>query len=159
MKHAIVFLFLLAGILISGCSDDKKEEAARLEQELMGGDTTTEEAVEQESAPDTLAPERKLPTRSPGAIPSESSFDLPEKPAGSGYAVQVAGCEDPKYATYLVGVYTNRGYEPYVTQATVGGQVYYRVRIGLFASMTEARSLSAELQDKFSISPWIDFVS
>ena len=73
--------------------------------------------------------------------------------------MQSAGCEDPKYATYLVGVYKKRGYKPYVTQANVGGQVYYRVRIGLFASMSEARSLSAELQDKFSIAPWIDFVS
>lgn len=158
MKHVILFLFLLSAILVTGCSDDKKEEAARLEQELMGGDSaqSTESPA---MTPDSMSPTKPAPTREPGAIPSERQVNLPGKPAGAGYAVQVAGCEDAKYADYLVGVYKSRGYEPYVTQANVGGTTYYRVRIGLFDTMSEARTLQAELQDKYSITPWIDFVS
>jgi cell division septation protein DedD len=159
MKYTVLFLFLLAAVLVTGCSDDKKEEAARLEQELMGGDTASDTSGKPAQTPDSMEPGMTAPTHEPGAIPSEKQVDLPGQPTGSGYAVQVAGCENADYATYLVGVYKNRGYEPYVTQTSVGGITYYRVRIGLFETMSEANSLKAELQDKFSIAPWIDFVS
>ena len=160
MKYAFLFLFLMVLVLGTGCSDDKKEEAARLEQELMGDDSTSDMAAKQGMPADTTATSAMaVPKHEPGAVPSEKKVNLPGKPAGSGFSVQIAGCENPDYATYLVDVYTRRGYEPYVTQATVDGQVYYRVRIGLFATLTEAKTLQAELLDKYSISPWIDLVS
>ncbi len=66
---------------------------------------------------------------------------------------------EPTASCGAPGVYQNRGYEPYVTNETVDGQMTYRVRIGQFESFNDAKALKNELGDKYSIEPWIDFVS
>lgn len=147
-KFPVVFVLLL--LLVFGCSK-KQEEAAELEKELMG-------------KPDTVAEVARPPvdttTQAVGAaaVPRETKPPIPSAPAGSGYTVQVAGCEDRAYAEHLVEVYTERGYEPYMTAATVNGQTYYRVRLGSFASLSEAKALKSELKDRFSLDAWIDYV-
>ena len=78
-------------------------------------------------------------------------------PAGGGYTVQVAGCEDQAYAEYLVEKYTERGYDPYIATANVNGQTYYRVRIGSFETLGEAKALKTQLADRYSVVAWIDY--
>ncbi|HUV30297.1 MAG TPA: SPOR domain-containing protein [Acidobacteriota bacterium] len=148
----LMVLMVLLGLLIVGCSD-KKEEAERLEQEMReveaGADTAALPAVDTsaETAPADAY-----------AVPKEQAPEpmMPQRPLGSGFTVQVASCEDEDYARYLVGVYGQRGYEPYVVEQTIEGQVYYRVRIGLFATSAEARALKEELKDRFSVEAWVD---
>jgi len=147
-KNLAVVAFLL--LLVFGCSK-KKEEAAELEKELMGQQDTVAEVT---TAPaDTAGPQEAIST-----APRESEPPIPSTPAVSGYTVQVAGCEDQAYAEHLVEVYTERGYEPYLTTATVGSQTYYRVRLGSFESLSEAKALKSELKDRFSLDAWIDYV-
>ena len=147
---SILLLFMLV-VLVVGCSK-KKEEAAQLEQELTGqADSAAQMAAETVPAPDTMAP-----TADAAAMPEE----VPgyQAPVGSGYTVQVAGCEDRTYAEYLARKYTNRGYEPFITSVSVGGQTYYRVRIGNYQYLSEAKALKAELADRYSIDAWIDYM-
>lgn len=149
--YKLILLFLLGVALVGGCSK-KKEEAAQLEQELTGQvDTAVQAPAETVAGPDTMAP-----TADAAAMPEEAPAY--HAPAGSGYTVQVAGCEDRTYAEYLAQKYTNRGYEPYITATNVGGQTYYRVRIGSYQSLSEAKALKAELADRYSIKAWIDYV-
>ncbi|MFQ5500250.1 MAG: SPOR domain-containing protein, partial [Candidatus Zixiibacteriota bacterium] len=84
---------------------------------------------------------------------------MPKRPEGAGYTVQVAGCESQEYARHLIGLYTERGYEPYMTTITIEGQLFYRVRMGLFPSVAEASRLRADLNDRFSIEAWIDYTN
>jgi len=141
---------LVLSLLAIGCSK-KKEEAAELEKELMGQqDTMAEVSAE---PVDTVSPPVSV-----AQAPKETEPPIPSGPIGSGYTVQVAGCEDRAYAEYLLEVYTGRGYEPYLTTATVGGQTYYRVRIGSFESLAEAKAMKVELRDRFSLDAWIDYV-
>jgi cell division septation protein DedD len=141
-------------LLIIGCSNEQKEEASRLEQEMRQMEDTVADTTPAETAPDTS--EMATPSNA-GAIPQETELaGLPGRPAGSGYAVQVASCEDESYARYLVGLYAERGFNPYVETYDEMGQTYYRVRLGLFDTLAEARAVKAELADRYSINPWID---
>lgn len=158
MQKKLLLLFIGLAIFVAGCSDDKKEEAARLEQELLGEDTAADTMVSELATPDSLQPQRRAETGDAGAIPDEDIPALPEQPAGSGFAVQVAGCEDSGYASYLVDLYRTRGYDPWVTTATVNGQLYYRVRLGFFETQAEANLMKQELNDKYSINPWVDYI-
>ncbi|MBN1212406.1 MAG: SPOR domain-containing protein [candidate division Zixibacteria bacterium] len=154
MKLHWIALILLTLVLLVGCSEDSKKEAAKLEQEMTGeqaGADTAAAAVE-----DTLG-EISKPIDA-GAVPEEEEeVFIPSQPAGSGYTIQVASCESMEYAQHLIEIYTQRGYEPYMTRVEVGGQLYYRVRIGNFQAKSDALSLKAELMDKYSIQAWVDY--
>ncbi|UCG62737.1 MAG: SPOR domain-containing protein [Candidatus Zixiibacteriota bacterium] len=142
-------LLLLAVLLLTfGCSK-KKEEAAELEREMAGTQDTVAGTAE-------MPVDTSPPVADVTAVPKE-----PEPaytvPAGEGYTVQVAGCEDQSYAEYLVEKYSERGYDPYIASAEVNGQMYYRVRIGSFETLGEAKALKAQLVDRYSVDAWIDY--
>ena len=151
---------LLGGLVICllvGCSDEKKEEAAQLEQELQdmeGGRDTVAETMT-----DTTGMADETSVADASAVPEEEQPDMssmPPAPQGEGWTVQVASCENREYARHLVDVYFGRGYEAYVTSAMVEGQTYYRVRIGNLQTYPAAKALKLELADRYSIAPWID---
>lgn len=156
----ILVAMLVLSLLVSltGCSKD--EDVEQLEQEMMAqeqqaGDTTPTPAI---TPADTLSDSaRQAAMDAAAAVPEEEPApSMPSRPAGEGFEVQVAGCEDPDYAGYLVEKYRDRGYEPYVTTATVDGQTYYRVRLGIFQSYAEAKRVRMEVEDKYSVVAWID---
>jgi cell division septation protein DedD len=155
---ALLTLFGL--LLLVGCSKD--EDVAELEKEMKAQqegmvDTVTDTVV----TPPPKTPDTVSRDMDAGAIPSEEQAmaDMPTRPAGTGYEVQLASTTDSKYAGYLVDRFRQRGYEPYVTEATVGGQRYYRIRIGLFDTYSAAKAAAFELEDRYSIEPWIEPVS
>jgi len=140
----IVLLSGLVICLLVGCSE-KQKDAAKLEQELQemeGGSDSGIEATGQE--PEGTA---DTPVADASAVPQEEQPDvisMPPAPAGDGYTVQVASCENREYAGYLVET------------AMIEGQTYYRVRIGNVETYGEAKDLRLELADRYSIDPWID---
>jgi len=151
-KKLLILVGLFAALAI-GCSG-KKEEAAKLEKEMMQKESVAAESIADTSAMLTDTFGSGAP--SVGAIPKEEQKVVPQLEEGKGYAVQVASCESLDYAQYLVEKYTARGYSPYLTTTTANGQTYYRVRIGGIESLQEAKKLKAELVDKYSIKAWID---
>jgi len=149
----LAFLGIFA-LLAMSCSR-KKEEAARLEQEMMQEEAVADTAAEAGLTPEDTA-EYAAPELDAGAIPSEEPEFLPQEEEAAGYVVQVAACESLEYAQYLVEKYTTRGYSPYLTTSTIDGQTYYRVRVGGLATLQEAKELKAELVNKYSVEAWID---
>lgn len=152
----------LTALLVAGCSE-KQKEAARMEQEVRDlEDSTATDTGAPESVtvvPDTSAAIAQAADASaipPEARPKVTPPPMPPAPTGPGWAVQVASCESQDFARRLVDVYTRRGYQPYVTTITKGEQLYYRVRIGSFADLAEARRLKDELTDRYSVGAWID---
>ena len=147
-------LILLVGLIAAGCSD-KKKEAARLEQEMR----EMEQAGDDSAAlgQDTIGDSLEVTPGDVDAVPEEGAPErmMPRRPGGSGFTVQVASCEDVAYAQYLVDLYTERGFEPFVETYSETDQVYYRVRIGLFATRAEADKLKEQLNDSYSINPWV----
>jgi cell division septation protein DedD len=147
----------LVGLIAAGCSD-KKKEAARLEQEMreMEQRSADSAALVQDTIEDSLA----VTAGDVDAVPEEWTADrmMPRRPSGSGFTVQVASCEDEGYARYLVDLYTERGFEPFVETYSGTDQVYHRVRIGLFETKAEADQLKEQLNDSYSIDPWVSSI-
>ncbi len=135
-----------------GCSD-KQEDADKLQQQMMESPETVT-TVDTVTVPVDTTPQpdvSAVPTEEEAALP-----DLPGQPAGDGFVVQIAACESADYARYLVNTYIGRGYEPWVTEVMHDGQTYYRVRVGPFETHEAANQMKLELEDRFSIKPWID---
>jgi cell division septation protein DedD len=193
-------ILALALVVISGCSK-KKEEAAKLEQEMMAqsstGDSqatdlaeqpagdktaiepspveeppaeqpTTEAPQAQQPAPEEQPSEQPAEDQSQVQTPAETPPDAqavpkedeakyaPTEVTGHGWTVQVAGCESLKYAQHLSALFTERGYDPYITEIERDGKTVYRVRIGKFEAKAAADLLKAELAEKYSVQAWID---
>ena len=150
-------LFALIGVfaLLAVSCSRKKEKAAQLEREMMQQEEAVDTAAEAGLTPEDTA-EYAATGMDAGAIPSEVPQFVPQEEEAAGYVVQVAACESLEYAQYLVEKYTSRGYSPYLTTTTVDGQTYYRVRVGGLATLQEAKTLKAELVDKYSEKAWID---
>ena len=157
-KRYTYLLFSVSLLLIVSCSK-KREEAAQLEQELNGQAESTATEMADSTVVEVI--DSAMAQVDATAIPKEESKPkaMPARPTGDGYTVQVASCEDEGYARHLVEVYTSRGFEPYVSQISIEGQTYYRVRIGLYENFSEAKALKSKLEDDYSIAVWIDLVS
>ena len=149
MMYKRIAILSIGFILLFGCAK-KKEEAGRLEQEML---QQQEQAAAESISRDTLQPvdtgQLEVQQVEPEAVPGES-----REPAG--YVVQVAACPSLAYARYLLDLYKRRGYEPYLTTTVVDGEKYYRVRIGAGDQYQQAQALKAEIEDKYSVSAWID---
>lgn len=157
MRLSKVFLICAMVLgLLAGCSD-KQEDAEALEQQMREMEGQVDTGAEQMT--DTMVAPIRPPARDASAIPDEDEEmlpeDLPMAPMSGGYTVQVAACQDEKYARHLVTLYRDRGYEPTVMMTQVGGATYYRIRIGNLDSIAEATALRNELKDRFSINPWL----
>jgi len=134
-------------------------------QQIPGATGETAPGTSEESAdPSALPPEVRRqvpPTAQSQATPglpqtAQPKPPMPPAPSGGGFTVQIASSDSEDYARKLVDIYTDRGYQPFVTTITYNNQTYFRVRVGNFKSVAEAKVLLAELVDRFSIQPWID---
>ncbi len=147
-----LMILAVAALLASGCSD-KKKKSEKIEQDLadLAVETTTV---------DTAAPALDTSMiEDESELADEAALDMPGAPQGDGYVVQVSSATDESYAYYLVDLWTQRGYEPYVTTITYNDETHFRVRIGLFEEFSQAEKLVAEFGDKYSAEAWIDQVS
>lgn len=168
---------------LSACSE-KEKEAAKLEQEVKNMETADSAVLDSltpghggSASTRPLTDTSKLtsqdtvtPTADPAAIPPEMrpsrqsavsaettpKAPMPPIPSGGGFTVQIASSESQDYARRLVETYTGRGYQPFVSTITYNNQTYYRVRVGNFQTVAEAKALKEELADRYSIKPWID---
>jgi cell division protein FtsN len=73
----------------------------------------------------------------------------PEKPKG-GWSVQVRAFSSRNESLKLSKTLQHKGYDAYVVEALVGGQTWYRVRIGNMATRDEAQALLKTLKSKES---------
>ncbi|MBN2226620.1 MAG: SPOR domain-containing protein [candidate division Zixibacteria bacterium] len=162
-KVSIPILMLLAMVCLiigmTGCSKDS-DEVAELEQEVLdqqGTDYLADSSSDAGGEGVAVAGETDEYAMTPEAAPEEDRpAPMPSRPAGSGYTVQVAAGTNPVYAREQVNLFLDRGYEAYVTEIQVEGETFYRIRIGNYETLTEARAMAMELHDKFSVSFWID---
>ncbi len=145
---SLVFLIVWA----AGCNKDDSE-VDKLEQDVMmaeKGDTTADSAA---LAADTETMAMQQEQKSQKPIETAVGYEATEF---GGFTVQVAAGIDAEKARYTAEIFAGRGYEPFIVKADVGGITFYRVRIGNFDTVEEARILATELQDRYSLKPWID---
>ncbi|HEX2229648.1 MAG TPA: SPOR domain-containing protein [Candidatus Binatia bacterium] len=77
----------------------------------------------------------------------EQAESAEAKTNGKSWSVQVNSFPDEKSASELIDRLKNKGYNAFVTEANVNGKIWYRVRVGRFASREEATKTEAALKN------------
>lgn len=145
-----IILLVISIFLVFGCAK-KKEQAQKLEKEISGESITDSIQHIDSITLDTAKVESVVQVE-------QADIVMPPRPKGTGFTVQIAGCDDQTYAMTMVEQYQKRGYEPFIVTKVIDSITYYRVRIGMFYSLEDAKSLKRELADKYSVNGWIDYV-
>ncbi len=178
----------MAGMLIilSGCTEERKREAARLAAELEAkerGETLATDPAGGENAPETL-----IVNDDTIAIPQDDSAatvdsvvsviqstlqkqqatnDSTPSPAvkamppmmRDGFSVQVESSPSQGYIMQQLQTFTERGYDAYLGTVTIEGKTYYRLRIGKYTDRNEAARVSEEINSMFNLKSWVDKAS
>jgi len=92
-------------------------------------------------------------TPPPAARPPSDRAPLTQRlrgPAASAdYMINLVSQREPLGPATIASLAAASGHKPYVSEATVDGQTWYRLRIGFFGSEQEARSALAPLLQQF----------
>jgi len=110
------------------------------------------------------APE--APASSPAPVaPKETTKEAPPPPAASstapapaedgGFTVQVTALKNKPEADAIAQRLQARGYKAYVVAPGAGGQVIYKVRVGVNMQRQEADTVMRRLQNEEKFKPWI----
>jgi len=124
--------------------------------------TTTEpaqtiepEAVEPEAGDSEPAAQNAAPAPEPKPEPPAETQIAAAAPAGGDYVIQFASFQNPETAVREQGLVEERfsdllaGHEIFVQQVDIADQgTFYRVRLGPFASLAEARATCARFQER-----------
>ncbi|SYZ73496.1 hypothetical protein TRIP_C21614 [Candidatus Zixiibacteriota bacterium] len=184
-RTSIVISLLLTGLILgAGCKKDQ-EQVKQLAQETQEAEAKTSQidsnqisaATEQDSSAIVAQETPVEPEKTPDAIPEAEtaaktsiSSAEPEKKAEpeshptsamppritEGYTVQIGSTTSRSYAEKVANQYTGRGYQAYISEVEVEGVPHFRIRIGSFGTVAEARQMGEELAGKFGVSYWID---
>lgn len=118
--------------------DDKKVEA---KPENKKPETKKVEAKLEDKKPEDKKPEdRKLEAKSDK--PDEAKSD--EKK--SKYVLQLSSFQDRAEADAFLAQIKGAGYSPFITEGTVNGTKFYRVRMGSYKSMDAANEAKSEIE-------------
>jgi len=67
------------------------------------------------------------------------------------WAVQVSACQSYTQAKHFKDVLKNKGFPAYLTEATVKGKKWYRVRLGFYPTKIEAVEVGKRIASEFKI--------
>lgn len=146
MRLPVVLVLIAA--LAAGCGDDEPEPAQQTPptQQPQPRPTPPSEA----EAVSGEAAEQQATEREPEAQP---------QPAAAGdqtlYTVQVAAFLDAATAREWAGRLRSQDLPAWVTQATVDGRSFHRLRIGAVPELDDARRLGRILRDRFHWPVWV----
>jgi cell division septation protein DedD len=157
MARIFLILLTVATVLVLSCSE-KKEKVEALQQEAQEPETESvldslEQAGQQPKAtPDTVETMEKV---TPPAEEQKPPERMPDYSQQSGYVVQIGSYAYRDFAEMVAEKYRKRDYPTFVTEATIGGETLYRVRIGVYDTFDEAKNIGDELKDRFSAQYWV----
>ena len=131
------------------------------EESITDGATQPEGG--EQIAPSTPIPEtgqepaiRTPPTEKPAQtrVPKVTAASLP--PTGTGnFSIQVSAWETQAKANEEAAKLTAAGYPAYVAEGNVEGETWYRVRVGRYATMSDAQSALGQVSQLAETEPWI----
>jgi len=93
-------------------------------------------------------PVEKKAEKAPPAAPAPSVDQAESKENGKRWTVQVNAFPDERSAKSWVDRLKNKGYNAYVTEVSIKGKTWYRVRVGEYGTREEARKVEETLKTK-----------
>lgn len=159
----LIAILLLGGITFAlnyfgvihlwGSKTPKVAESTLPEPEYVPPPATQAPAT----TPETTTP-TPTPTTTPGTQSSKPAVITPSLPASSGtgnYTVQVSSWVTMSKANEEVARLNAGGLSAFVSEATVAGETWYRVRVGRYASQKEADEAASQLQEMLENGIWV----
>lgn len=96
---------------------------------------------------------RETPTPAPAPPAAQSAAPAPAEDGG--FTVQVTALKNRPEADAIAQRLQTRGYKAYVVAPAAGGQVIYKVRVGVNMQRQEADKVMRRLQNEEKFKPWI----
>jgi cell division protein FtsN len=98
-------------------------------------------------SPGAKTPEVKKP---------EPKTEVPNVTAGKGkYTVQVSSWTSTADADRAVSKWKQAGFDAYVVEGIVNGRTWYRVRVGRYTTMDEARQVAEQIRGVQENGVWV----
>ena len=111
--------------------------------------------VEPPAAPREVAKAAPPVAAPPVAAPVVATPAPPAPAEDGGFTVQVTALKNRTDADAIAQRLQSRGYKAYVVAPTAGGQVIYKVRVGVDMQRQEADAVMRRLQKEEKFKPWI----
>jgi len=150
-------------IELSGPSERLAERKRRIEAQVAQAAGSPKPRIEggkppRRESPASLLPplpppSAKIPLQAPPAQGLKTTRPAPSPPLTKkgGYAIQLAAVREPESAQKLRARYARQGYRPYIEPQKIPGKgTLYRVRLGPYATLGEAKAAARELTEKFN---------
>jgi hypothetical protein len=136
----------------------------KVEEEPKVEIATAEPTVEPTVTPKTVVKPTPKATPKPTPVVKKATSKPVKKTVASGsfkpYVINLASFSNSTEAKRLRDVLIDRGETAYTMPATVNGVQWYRVRVGFFASSSEAKRAAKPLEKRLEINgAWVSKVS
>jgi DedD protein len=129
--------------------DDVPDDEADEADEPAEAEADPTESVEEDAAPSPA-------DEAPAAEAGEDAEQTKQQDTAARYTLQVAAHPDMDSARKHMKRLRTMGLEPHLVSAAIPGKgEFYRVRVGKFGSMDEARSFQSDLERKNSLSTFV----
>jgi cell division protein FtsN len=148
MRRCLLILLPLAIVVGIGCGSKEKEEEAAAQET-----PATEVAAQPETTTAVAAPPETALRVEPAPQPAPTV----QRDERGRYTVQVSSWRTRRKAEAQAELLRREGYDAYVQRAVLdNGETWYRVRVGAFATVEEARQFAATLSDQLESGYWVD---
>ena len=142
---------------------EKVEPLEAYEDEIYMDDSIDDEIETVEMETEVVAEPAPAPVTVPAPAPSPSvkvAKKKVQKPTTSGvvkpWAIGVSSFTTKSKAVTLKKELIAGGYNTYMTEATVKGRLWYRVRVGFFETRAQAQAEMKHIDENFNnTSPWV----
>ncbi|MCP4566417.1 MAG: SPOR domain-containing protein [FCB group bacterium] len=156
MFRTVLTVLLIAGLVATGCSN-KDEDIAAIEQEASQDETAAvmdsllEGSTEADSTGQFIAEVVETQPVEPEVTPASEDYSGLE-----GFVVQIGSYSSYEFAEMMAEKYRQREYPAFVVTADIGGETFYRLRVGVYETMEEAKQIGELLKDRYTAEYWVD---
>lgn len=151
MARIILIIIICAGVLIAGCSK-KDEEIAQIENRVT--DSIVQDSINR--AREAMVAD-SIATAEASSIESEvDTYTNTDYSQYDGFVTQIGSYSDPGFADMIARKFQSRDYPAFVTSIDIEGVAYYRVRVGVYETIGEAKEIGELIKDRYSIEYWVD---
>lgn len=155
MARIFILCVLIVGLVLTGCSK-KEDEIKALEQDATGEDAAAVMDSLESGGPTEAAPAVSEPAPDESAVQAEAREQEPDYSQIQGFVIQLGSYRNYELASYMAEKYENREFPAFLSQIEIEGQLYYRLRIGVYDTYQEAKEVGELMVDRYSASYWID---
>ncbi len=155
-----VIMLMFMGLVVAGCADKEKEEAAKKEELRL--ETVRKDSILQDSIMRVAQALADSVAAAEAAIPEEPEMPPhPELAVEWGtYTVQIASYDSRELAMPFYNKLKAEGRDPYILDEVINENgedvVVYRLRFGKFSSKDEAHNKGSEVALVNELDYWVD---